>query len=211
MVTFKLSDFEKKLLKPISTTNGTKFEQDTKFNLGVTYAMGLDPGFKFPTEMIDTFKFYFVDDSGDFIKANDANLFNNPSDYPDKVVCELYRGIVRKHNCSVVYFTFTAVHPFDMITPFTSILSTTLGRNFEVMNSNEKNMLLIDYSRSDMDYPENGIVDQWIITNDVYELKAIDVYDTEIADEDESEDEEDETDDTDDEDPDSDESDDADE
>lgn len=212
MVTFRLSDFERKLLDIKLSKNWDRIVDETtdKFHLGVEYAVTFDPGFEFPKSMLDSQKFFFVDDNDNIIKANDANLFENAISYADDVRCDIVYKIVHKTNCTVVIFKFMPVHSFNTVYPYTSIFRTVFEYCFLYKEKDpEKIMARVSLCEDDPDI-RAGISNKWIITNDPLEISAIycdiiddsdDVADEDLDDEDVLDDDADDEDVLDDEDP----------
>ena len=201
MVTFRLSDFEKKLLNIRLSENWDRIIDETtdKFHLGVEYAVTFDPGFEFPKSMLDSQKFFFVDDNDNIIKANDTTLFENAINHADDVRCDIVYKIVHKTNCTVVIFKFMPVHSFNTVYPYTSIFRTVFEYCFLYKEKDpEKIMARVSLCEDDPDICA-GISNKWIITNDPLEISAIycDINDDSDDDADEDLDEEDALDDDD--------------
>lgn len=176
MVTFRLSDFEKKLLDIKLSENWDKIivdETTNKFHLGIEYAVTFDPGFEFPKSMLDSQRFFFVDDDNNIIKANDKTLFENAITYADDVRCDIVYKIIHKTNCTVVIFKFMPVHSFKTVYPYTSIFRTAFEYCFLYKEKDpEKTMARVSLCEDDPDI-RVGVSNKWIITNDPLEISAI--------------------------------------
>lgn len=181
MVAFRLSDFEKRLnkidYKPSRyiADDEINITKTDKFYLGVDYAITLDPGYEFDEQMREDRAFVLVDDNNEIIRANNSNLFINPSEYDDCVICQLIRTPVYRSNCTIVYFEFTAKHKFKIPDAFLGVQRGFLEYStfYEYADNSYYNYSLIATLLNDVPYDEDTLSDKWLITNDLRELKYI--------------------------------------